>query len=172
MALSWTLPLDRTHNGIPLANGTQGLMAWGTDALHLTISRAGFWDHRGGNPFRNKTTYKEVASLLQADDEDGLMGVFGRNTSSGDPARPHQLGGGQLVLPFPEGYKVVSAELELSQGDIRFLLGNGQETVTLRIAQSRTEELAWITLPDSWETEMMLKPSWDWVSDALLSVNC
>ena len=67
---------------------------------------------------------------------------------------------------------MISAELELSQGDIRFLLGNGQETATVRIAQSRTDELAWITLPDSWETEMILKPSWEWVSEALLSVNC
>ncbi len=172
MALSWTLPLDRTHNGIPLANGTQGLLVWGSEALHVTISRAGFWDHRGGNPFLSKTTYREVASLLQAGDEEGLLQVFGKNTSSGDPARPHQLGGAQLVIPFPEGCRVVAAELDPARGCITFRVGNGKDVADIHIGQSRTRELAWITLPEAWAPDMQLKPSWEWVSEALSSVGC
>jgi len=172
MKRSWQLPLDRTHNGIPLANGIQGLMVWGTDALHITIGRAGFWDHRGGNPFLNKTTYREVKSLLQAGDEAGLLSVFGKNTSSGDPARPHQIGGGQLVLPFPAGWKVRAAELDMATGEIVVGVGRKETTAMIRIGQARNQELSWVMLPEDWNPDLRLKPSWDWVSDKLTSVGC
>lgn len=172
MALSWKLPLDRTHNGIPLANGVQGLLVWGTDALHLTIGRAGFWDHRGGNPFLNQTTYQEVKTLLQQGDEEGLMQVFGKNTSHKDPARPHQIGGGQLVLSFPEGWTVTSASLHLQKGIISVGVRNGDETADIEIGQSRSDEISWVRIPETWSTAFELKPSWDWIEDALRSVDC
>ncbi|MCU0368253.1 MAG: hypothetical protein MUF39_05435, partial [Cyclobacteriaceae bacterium] len=54
--LTWNFPLNRTHTGILLGNGTQGLMVWGKDnQLKITIGRAGFWDHRGGNEFSART---------------------------------------------------------------------------------------------------------------------
>ncbi len=46
--LSWDFPLPRTHTGILLGNGTQGLMVWGESTLNVTTGRAGFWDHRRG----------------------------------------------------------------------------------------------------------------------------
>ena len=58
--LFWNFPLPRTHTGIPLANGTQGLLVWGDDKLHVTIGRAGFWDHRGGNDFQSVTTLRSA----------------------------------------------------------------------------------------------------------------
>jgi len=56
-SLTWQLPLNRTHTGIPLANGVQGLLVWGSDKVILTVGRAGFWDRRGGNPFQTRTGF-------------------------------------------------------------------------------------------------------------------
>jgi len=70
--LDWPFPLPRTHCGIPLANGTQGVLVWGEEALHLTVARAGFWDHQGGNPFTAKATFAKVRALLEANDEPGI----------------------------------------------------------------------------------------------------
>ena len=60
--LTWEFPLPRTHTGALLGNGAQGLMVWGDEALNITVAHAGFWDHRGGNPFTSRTSYAEVLS--------------------------------------------------------------------------------------------------------------
>ena len=42
--LDWQFPLKRTHTGMLLGNGVQGLMIWGYEnKLNITIGRAGFW---------------------------------------------------------------------------------------------------------------------------------
>ena len=46
--LHWSFPLTRTHTGVLLGNGVQGLMVWGAKTLNITVGRAGFWDHRSG----------------------------------------------------------------------------------------------------------------------------
>ncbi len=46
-SLTWQFPLPRTHTGMLIGNGTQGLMIWGKDnRLHITIGHEGFWDRR------------------------------------------------------------------------------------------------------------------------------
>jgi len=71
--LSWEFPLPRTHTGILLGNGVQGLMVWGVETLNITVGRAGFWDHRGGKPFTTATNYKELKRLLENRDEAGIQ---------------------------------------------------------------------------------------------------
>lgn len=171
--ISWALPLDRTHTGIPLANGVQGLMIWGRNSLNLTVSRAGFWDRRGGNPFLSTTTYREVKDLLQAGDEEGLLRVFGQNQSHQDPARPHQLGGGLLRVPFPPGWTVSRAVLLPREGCVRIEAANGEQRETLRIRQAAHAEWARVELPADWPLEgVELRPSWHWISDKLRAVGC
>ena len=46
--LHWDFPLARTHTGIVMGNGIQGIIVWGEATLKLTVARSGFWDHRGG----------------------------------------------------------------------------------------------------------------------------
>lgn len=76
--LTWTFPLNRPHAGLLLGNGTQGLMVWGTGRqLCVTIGRAGFWDHRGGNEFTTRITFRRLRALLEAGDEAGVRVAFG-----------------------------------------------------------------------------------------------
>lgn len=40
--ISRSLPLERTHNGVSLANGGQALMVRGDAFIRISIGRAGF----------------------------------------------------------------------------------------------------------------------------------
>ena len=119
--LEWEFPLKRTHTGILLGNGIQGLMVWGFgNQLNITLGRAGFWDHRGGNEFASKTTYDKVRDLLYKNDEEGLRKAFQiKENASGGPQRPRQIGGGRLEIILPEYFSLRKGFLSTSNGEIK-----------------------------------------------------
>lgn len=143
-SLQWRFPLPRTHTGVLLGNGTLGLMVWGDETLNLTIGRAGFWDHRGGNDFTVGVTYQEVREYLEAGDEARLRAAFAANVDRDGPERPTQLGGGRLELAFPAGVRPRVAILEPERGLLGVRLSDGG---AVRIRLAVDEELAWVTLP-------------------------
>ena len=110
--LTWNFPINRTHAGILLGNGKQGLMIWGKDnILNITIARTGFWDHRSDNYSSINTTYKEVKKLLEVKDEVGLKKLFATPISpNSQPKEPHQIGGGVLEIKLPEGWKLLRGD--------------------------------------------------------------
>lgn len=174
MPLAWTFPLPRPHTGIPLSNGTQGLLIWGEGCeLRITVSRLGFWDRRGGNPFLSKTTFTEVRRLLEAGDEEGLRQVFGQNDAHDAPTRPHQVGGGRLQLRFPETCTLQNAELDLDRGEAVIHLLQAGQPHQLRVRMAVRQELSWLTFSaDCPQPEIHLLPSWHWTGEALASVGC
>ncbi len=173
--LRWQFPLRRTHAGVLMGNGTQGLMVWGGDrTLNVTVGRAGFWDHRGGNEFSARTTFGEVKKLLQAKDEEGIKKVF-ELPKTGDQGlgHPQQLGGGRLELTLPEGWHLQRADLHLSTASLRVLAtAPGGQEATITVNQAVTEELTWVDLPAPLAGKVAVKliPSWEFVKEALQKV--
>ncbi len=52
-------------------------MVWGYDGtLCITVARAGFWDHRFGNPGLSRTTYRKLHSLVEARNETGIRAIL------------------------------------------------------------------------------------------------
>ena len=147
---------------------------WGDEQLHITVGRAGFWDHRGGNDFQSTTTYQAVKSLLQAGDETGLREVFGQVGGIFDNRSPHQVGGGRLSLTFPDGWRPIRGEAHINRGLIAVVVQHAQgDVVTLTIRQSVESELAWIDLPDELAaTAINLRPSWDWTEATMIGLGC
>lgn len=165
-SLLWHFPLPRTHTGVLLGNGTQGLMVWGTDTLNVTIGRAGFWDHRGGNPFETRATFTDVRRLLEAGDEAGIRGLFaGPAATAGRPQRPQQLGGGRLELAFRRGIRPAEGRLDIRKAVLTVTLTDGRRTcgrVTIR--QAVHGELAWVDLDTAANralTSVRLVPVWE-----------
>ena len=58
-------PLERTHCGIVMGNGSFGALIWGKERLHIIVNRADFWDHRGGELIVPGTTYKGLVEVAQ-----------------------------------------------------------------------------------------------------------
>jgi len=171
-SMEWDFPLKRTHTGMLIGNGIQGIMIWGYDnQLNITLGRAGFWDHRGGNEFASRTTFQQVKRLLYAGDEEGLRKAFANpEKDPNSPPRPQQIGGGRLELFFPEGYRLEKGILMLDNGTaiIRVSDRDGNDH-SIRIRQSMFTETSWIELPSSLvdSLDINLVPSWQYVQDDL-----
>ncbi len=170
--LSWDFPLPRPHTGILVGNGVQGLMIWGEDMdLVLTVGRAGFWDHRGGNIFATSTTYREVTRLLQAGDHQGLRRVFNIPENS-DPSkpRPHQIGGGRLKISFPDGWKLERGVLTVSNATVTIHVRDNQNKLhKIRIRQDIFNEVSWIEFPGNLLDNVLAEiiPSWEFTKEKL-----
>ncbi len=174
--LTWHFPLPRTHTGILIGNGTQGLMVWGETTLNITIARAGFWDHRGGNPFETRATFSAVRQLLEASDEKGIKELFaGASTVPSMPHFPQQIGGGRLEISLGKGWRPVEGKLDISRAilTIRFE-GPAKKTARITIRQTMNEETAWLDF-DILSAKLVtikLIPSWAHVSKELEAVGC
>ena len=171
----WRFPLPRTHTGVLLGNGTQGLMVWGGERqLNITVGRSGFWDRRGGKEFLTRTTYREVERLLRAGDNEGLRQVFNMDERSepGVPPRSFQIGGGRMELLLPEGYRLSRAALELHSGLLEIMVDDpAGKHHFLRIRQSVFRDIAEIDLPPVLKgvVEVRLVPAWEHVGAELES---
>ncbi|AQG81860.1 hypothetical protein AWR27_22690 [Spirosoma montaniterrae] len=130
-------------------------MIWGRDRqLNITIGRAGFWDHRGGNEFTagrpsGKTTYQDVKRLLQAGDYDGIKRAFAM-PKTGDQGfgHPQQLGGGRLEITLPEGWTLKRGELDMGRGEIVIVALSSVKTEEhLVVKQAVDAELTEVQLP-------------------------
>ncbi|MCU0392955.1 MAG: hypothetical protein MUE81_17740 [Thermoflexibacter sp.] len=174
--LTWQFPVKRTHAGALIGNGTQGLMVWGSDnTLKITIGRAGFWDHRGGNDFSAKTTYREVKRMLEAKDEPALRAAFAEpQKDANSPRRPYQIGGGRLEIKLPDNFQLVNAKLDLGKAELLVLVRDKNKNTNsnlpineiIRINQATFDELAWVDLPASLvgKVQLTLIPSWEHAS--------
>ncbi|MEL7120501.1 MAG: hypothetical protein AAFO07_13705 [Bacteroidota bacterium] len=168
--LRWNFPLPRTHTGALLGNGTQGLMVWGEGRqLNITIGRAGFWDHRGGNDFSARTNYKKVKSLLQKGDLEGLKTAFDIPKKRRPTAyRPHQLGGGRMEVTLPEGWTIKYADLHFKEGYISIKIENQSgRKLNLKLQQATYQELTLLELPDDIREKISLRlvPSWEHIKE-------
>lgn len=169
--LQWNFPLPRTHTGMLIGNGTQGLMIWGQEnQLNITIGHQGFWDHRAGNNIFNRVTFQDLKKLLYDKDEEGLKKAFevAVNKDVPDFGRPKQIGGGRLEIYFPEGYKLLSGILDLEKGEARiYIVSKKGKKEIITIRQSIEDQLAWVKLPEGISISTKLISSWDHIKAVL-----
>lgn len=165
--LSWDFPLPRPHTGLPLGNGTLGVLFWGGgEALHLTLGRAGFWDHRGGNAFSSATSFPEVRALLESGNFAQLREIFGVDKHDQDH-RPYQIGCGRLALRFP-GYQLMRAELSTDTGSVCIYLDDGTGHMQILTAHlSPRHEVLCLEVPPELEVEVTQHPAWDFCKESL-----
>jgi len=164
--LEWKFPLPRTHTGVLIGNGVQGLMVWGKgNQLNITVGRAGFWDHRGGHKFKTNTTFQQVKELLMDYDKKAIKTIFSQPAKKeGYPLRPYQLGGGRIEIIFPAGYELKKASLLLNEGALTIYIANKfNQPSKIEIGQSIFDELAWVKTKKRLlkKADIRLVPSYD-----------
>lgn len=173
--LTWQFPIKRTHAGALIGNGTQGLMIWGEgNTLKITIGRAGFWDHRGGNDFSARTTFREVKKMLEAKDEQAIRSTFAvPQKSENEPHEPYQIGGGRLEIQLPANYQLLRGNLNLKNAEFQVVIidqaNKKAKEEIIKIRQGIYQEIAWVELPKTLvgKTQQKLIPSWEHVKDKL-----
>lgn len=162
-SITWDFPLPRTHTGVLMGNGLQGLMIWGQkNQLNITVGRAGFWDRRGGKSFLSiETTYDQLVHLLKSDQKNKLDSIFDTNDGNDQtPDKPFQIGGGVLKLQFPDQYHLEKARLFFKKGELLIDVKNKQgQQQTIRIRQAVKNELTRIDLPDRLYKDIHIKLS-------------
>lgn len=164
--LEWEFPLPRPHCGVPLGNGTLGVLVWGDDALCLTLARAGFWDRRAGRPFGSRTTFARVRELWEAGRETELRALFAEDDEPGAPPRPLQIGGARLEVRFEGDFAPRRARLHLPKGELEVELFNSRgESKTLTLWVHPDAELC--VLEGASDAQLTLRPSWEWVGAQL-----
>ena len=166
--LAWQFPLPRTHTGIVLGNGVQGVMIWGVDALCLTVARAGFWDHRGGNPFTTRTTYAALRGPLQAYDAAAIAAMFAPPPAAADvPPHPQQLGGARITLACA-GWRPVHATLDVTCATVTVTWADAAGAqARMQLAQAHDDEIAWARWDAALDPQVSLTPAWHWVGALL-----
>lgn len=166
--LEWRFPLPRTHTGVLVGNGLQGLMVWGTDRLIVTVGRAGFWDRRGGSKGVLNVTFEQLRAWLEAGDAAAVGSAFSPDQSD-EPSEPFQIGGGQVELSFPNGLIPDRALLRLAAAELLIELTSptGRHE-SLTITQSPTLETFWIQLGSlADDTVVTVRPTWEFVGPQL-----
>lgn len=152
-----------------MANGTLGVTVWGDETLCLSVSRAGFWDRRGGTPFTLNATFDRVRERLEADDQAGLMALFSPEQADDPtrPKRPQQLGGARLELRFEGGFSPRYAVLHLERGQLEVELQNSTgEARVVTIWVHPDDEVCVVEGAD--DAEVTVRPTWDWVGEQLI----
>ncbi len=164
--LVWHFPLPRPHAGLPLGNGRQGLLVWGSDTLRITVAHAGFWDRRDGQDIPEGTTFAAVRRALLDEDDSALAALFPPRRKGA--TFPQQMGGGRLELSFPNGLRPLDATLDLATGEATVRLGRheGDDAPRcLRICQSQDDEVCWITGDADLLADIRLLPAHSLVRD-------
>ncbi len=154
-------PLGEVHAGIPLGNGTLGVLVWGgRRTLHLTINRGDYWDHRGGLEFGPEATYANLRAWLEAGDETRIREVFegeGR-APAGVPARPTRLPMGRLDLELPADWSIIGAGLTLQRGEAEIDLERRGASAKLRATVLRHANVLTLRLTGMPGHELQIRP--------------
>jgi hypothetical protein len=124
--VEWVFPrTGNCHEGIPFADGTTGVLAWGGgDTLNLTVGRADLWDRRGGYPWTDEQSYTNIVAAVRSGDAARLYGLFAKTVPPGEPRNPTLLPLGRVVVKIP-GAELLRGELDPFTGmaSIDFALG-------------------------------------------------
>jgi hypothetical protein len=155
------------HTGIPVGNGAQGVLIWGSEnRLCLTVARAGFWDRRGAQEkksFAERITYAELRDLLVSGQEAEVRGRF--TSPEERPIPPYQIAGGQIEISLPVACRLETATLDHDSGVVTIHLTLDGKPAALLAHQAVDAELFWLEMPDALrhKTEITVTPTWAFV---------
>ena len=167
--LTWPFPLTRTHCGIGLGNGQFGALVWGMDRLHITVNRADFWDHRGGDKLLEGTTYERLKQAYDPTDRTAMNDAFVREPRAQGVLRSSRLPLGRFELELAAGYRLSQAVLYLDCGRlvIRVQTPEGDTVPALVLALSTDLDVLYIEDKRGVLQHVQPRPAWEWVGEQL-----
>ncbi|MBI3947627.1 MAG: hypothetical protein HY321_17030 [Armatimonadetes bacterium] len=167
--LEWSFPIPRTHCGVALGNGNFGALVWGRERLRITVNRADFWDHRGGEALIEGTTYERLKAAYDPADGARLNAAFIREKRPEGVNRPSRLPVGRFELALAPGLAPRRAVLDVRTGRLSIAVadGGGQPAGTLLLVLAPDRNLLFIADPDRLVGAVQSRPAREWVGEHL-----
>jgi len=171
--LKWRFPLARSQCGIPMGNGMFGALVWGgTDWLCVTLNRADFWDHRGGELTPGEDLFEELKQLYDPEissSMDAPFEVVGRARPKG-AFRNTRLPMGRFEWKLREGARWSEGRLHFESGRLELLWEEAHGTSgSVAMALHPRESALWIADEGGVLSPPEPRPAWEWVSEAMES---
>ncbi len=123
--LTFDFPLPRTHCGVALGNGLCGALVWGKETINVTVNRADWWDHRGGERLAEGNDYGRLVAAYDPDDGAPLQAAFRRDRRPAGSWRSSRLPVGRFELVLKADLRPARAVLEPWTGHLWVELSGG-----------------------------------------------
>lgn len=165
--LEFAFPLPRTHCGIALGNGNFGALVWGDERLHITVNRADFWDHRGGEKLLEGTTFEKLKAAYDPADPGRMEAAFVRAERQPGVLASMRLPCGRFEFELAPGARLEKGVLQTGSGtaEIVVRLEEVQAALTVRVCPRRS--LLIIDDPARVIRKVKSRPAWEWVGERL-----
>ncbi len=164
-----SFPLPRTHCGVPLANGSMGVLIWGHDALCLTVNRSDYWDHRQGERYRGPL-YQDLIKLYDPYDISPIHNAFVRedfefNEAPDNIFRSTRLPCGRFELSLRDGLKPERAVLDYESGGLTIICDT--DNLAIECCLDLNRDVLLIADPDQLIEQVRFVSAWNWVGDRM-----
>jgi len=155
-------PVPRTHCGFAMGNGNLGAMVWGAEKLHITVNRADFWDHRGGECLLPDTTYDKLKRAYDPGDRSKLETQFVREEMPDGVWKPSRIPVGRFEFSFKNKMRPLKGVLDYGTGSLIIKIGNSDKTSgEIIITVGLRENLIYIDDKADLIDAVITKPSWE-----------
>lgn len=152
-------PLERVHCGIPLGNGNMGVLAWGGgNRLCLTVNRADFWDHRGGQFLMEGNSYSKLIESVDPNDASAVERSFVCKNFPDHVNAPMRLPVGRFEFILEDHRTLSCAELVYESGELIIRTNKGG---SIRLSLGIKNNLLYVEDTGSIIKDVTVKPSWD-----------
>ena len=167
-------PLPRTHCGFPLGNGLFGALVWGeADTLRITINRADFWDHRGGERLSGERIYERMKADHDPQDARSMNPLFEPMVlpRPSGAFRNTRLPMGRFDLTLREGLTLTRGALDVTRGALTVDAhdAEGEPACRLTVALHPQQNALLIHDPAQAVARVQPRPAWEWVGEQLRS---
>lgn len=133
-------PLSRQHTGLPIANGSLGVLLWGGGReLQLTAALEACWDHRFSEKLRKPIPYDDLVAAWTPESVDEVNRLLRENSGPEQPRLTGtrywcstRVGGGTFTLQLAAELEQI--ELEYATGTVTIRTAAGNLTLELDLA--------------------------------------
>jgi hypothetical protein len=141
-----------------MGNGNMGAMVWGNENLFVTVNRADFWDHRGGELIMEGNNYRRLVAAIDPNDGAAVDNAYIVQEFPENVWKPQRLPVGRFEFIPKAGVKLLQAELVYKSGEIIISTNTDHK---IKLSHGIKENVLHIGDSGKIIEKVILKPSWD-----------
>jgi hypothetical protein len=141
-----------------MGNGNLGAMVWGDSTLNITVNRADFWDHRGGELVNGEDVYRKIVEETKNGFGVNLNDVFEKDEFPEDVFKPQRIPVGRFEFHLKDNDRLEKITLSYLTGEVAAKTVSGK---ILSLHLDLNSNILLIKDNGNIIDEVEIKPSWD-----------